>query len=110
MSEGTTTILKDPIISIDAKSAIKDDFLLKIANRLENITSDTNNKTDLKKLKKHLKTIVLKIYKYIEKSKMPNPTTISTQSDESFKELKDKDKKSEDSDLSKSFHNILNEE
>jgi hypothetical protein len=104
MSEGTTTILKDPINVINAKSAQKEDFLSKIANRLENITSDANNQTDINKLKKQLKVIVLKIYKYIEQLKMPNATTISTQSDESFKEFKDKDKKSIDSDLRLSFH------
>ena len=106
MSEGTTTILKDPINVINAKSAQKEDFLSKIANRLENITSDANNQTDINKLKKQLKSIVLKIYKYIEQSKLPNRTTISTQSDESFKEFKDKDKdkKSIDSDIRTSFH------
>ena len=106
MSEGTTTILKDPINLINAKLAQKEDVLSKIANKLENITSDTNNQTDINKLKKQLKSIVLKIYKYIEQSKLPNRTTISTQSDESFKELKDKDKdkKSVDSDLRLSFH------
>ena len=40
----------------------KKDVLVRIANQLENIASDTNKTTDVTKLVKQLKTIVLKIY------------------------------------------------
>ena len=95
MSEGTTIILKEPI-----KDSPKD-YLLKIANKLENITSDINTKKDIDKIKliKQLKGIVLKIYKYLNKQeKLSN--TISTASNEPVKNF---DKISEGSDLNKSL-------
>ena len=55
--------------SIESKESKKEDILSRIANRLENIVSDADAKTDINKLKKQLKTIVLKIYNYIEDSK-----------------------------------------
>ena len=57
------------IESKESKESKKEDILSRIANRLENIVSDADAKTDINKLKKQLKTIVLKIYNYIEDSK-----------------------------------------
>ena len=50
----------------------KKDVLLRIANQLENIASDTNKTTDVSKLVKQLKAIVLKIYKYIDEQSKNN--------------------------------------
>ena len=50
----------------------KKDVLLRIANQLENIASDTNKTTDVSKLVKQLKAIVLRIYKYIDEQSKNN--------------------------------------
>ena len=77
--EQPTLILKNPI---NPNSNQKDEVLLKIANKLENITSDTNSKTDINKLVKHLKSIVKNIYKYINDQK-PIPSKDSSSSSDS---------------------------
>ena len=43
----------------------KEDVLYRIANKLENIVSDFNSKSDINKVIKQLKSIVLNIYKFI---------------------------------------------
>ena len=44
----------------------KEDVLYRIANKLENIVSDFNSKSDINKVIKQLKSIVLNIYKFID--------------------------------------------
>ena len=87
MSEIKTTNPKDQIKVISLPKDKNKDELSKVANKLENIISDINAKTDIPKLVKHLKGIVFKIYEYREKQ--DKRSTISTQSDENFKEKKD---------------------
>ena len=56
----------------------KKNILDRIANQLENITADINNKTDLTELKKKLKALVFKIYQ--NKESQDKLSTISTNS------------------------------
>ena len=87
MSEAKTANPKEPIKVISVQKDKNKDELSKVANKLENIISDINGKTDIPKLVKQLKGIVFKIYEYREKQ--DKKSTISTQSDENIKEKKD---------------------
>ena len=79
----------------------KSDVLLRIANQLENIASDTNKSTDVTKLVKQLKAIVLRIYKYIdEQSKnniVINNSNIHVIHNEIHNEIHKEDQKKNDS-------------
>ena len=55
-----------------------EDVLYRIANKLENIVSDFNAQSDIKKVIKQLKTIVLNIYKFIDDKENKNSTKEET--------------------------------